>query len=200
MTDKTNDDLDLSEDERAALAEDSPTDKLPAEVVEAPETPAAPAAPAAPADPAAPAAPTDAAAPGAAAAEAAAGTDQPAERGEFVPRFEADPVEGIDEKQTELETKLENGDLTLAEYNRERDAIQAAKLQADFAAKQNDAIARQRWQWEVDSYLDQNKQFRDNPLLNAAFDKAVQHVQQSFDIGEVQSRGWLIEDVHRASG
>jgi len=166
MTKETHDDLDLSEEERAALADDSPTDALPAEVVQEPAAPAAPAAPEAPAAPVAPEAPT-------LAAEGTTAAEAPADRDAFIPRFEADPVEGLDTKLAELETKLEAGDLTLAEYNRERDAIQAAKLQSDFAVRQNEAIARQRWEWEVDSFLDMNKQFKENKLLNAAFDRAV---------------------------
>jgi hypothetical protein len=185
MTDQKHDDLALSDEERAALADDSPTDALPAEVVEEPAAPAAAPAAAAPAAPA-----------GDGAAAAAGGTESepeaPAEREAFVPRFEAEPIEGAEEKLTELETKLENGDLTLAEYNRERDAIQAAKLQADFAAKQNDAIAKQRWAWEVDSFLDQNRALRDNPLLNAALDKAVRTLADD-KANEHRPMRWFLE-------
>jgi hypothetical protein len=179
MTDQTHDDLSLTDEERAALADDSPTDTLPAEVVETPDKPAEPAA-------------APAAADGAAAAAGGTEPEPPVEREAFVPRFEAEPMEGADEKLAELESKLENGDLTLAEYNRERDAIQAAKLQADFAATQNEAIAKQRWAWEVDAYLDQNRALRDNPLLNAALDKAVRTLADD-KANEHRPMRWFLE-------
>ena len=48
--------------------------------------------------------------------------------------------------------------------------------------------------------LDHIKVVLDHDDAVAAINKSMQNMQQAIDIGEVQPRGWLVEDVHRAAG
>ena len=46
--------------------------------------------------------------------------------------------------------------------------------------------------------LDHIKVVLDHDDAVSAIDKSVQHLKEALNIGKVQARGWLIEDVRRA--
>jgi hypothetical protein len=191
------DDTELNALQGAGVQSFDPDDEddpktLPAVAATAPADPAAPAA----ADPAAPAAETT---------DPVAAVVDPIER-EFVPTFNAPAVEDYDGKiaalvaeEVALRAKLSEGDIDISTYAVENTRIIEAKAElrgdqrmAEFAASQNEANNKARWQWEQERFFEQETSaiYKD-PLLFAALDAAVKaaaHIPENAK----RSSGWFL--------
>lgn len=192
----------LSEEERAAMADDSPTDQLPAEVVDdgKPKDEAKPEKEEAKADAKSadvkPASDSESKAEGAK-TETPADDTPPAYAVGFVPRMVAPDVpEDADAKLTELRAKFEAGDLTIADYDRERDAIANAKMLAEFAKRNQDAVGQQVWENMVDNFLDQNKHYRDDPILHDLLDATIKRLAND-EANKDQKLWWFLREADR---
>ncbi|NCC41891.1 MAG: hypothetical protein EOM21_21275, partial [Gammaproteobacteria bacterium] len=94
----------------------------------------------------------------------------------FIPVYQAQPVEGYDAKLAELAERKKNlrsqyqdGDLDLDQYEDQRDAVDSeilalreSNLKASLAAEQAQQVQAQRWQWEVQRFLDENPYIKEN--------------------------------------
>jgi len=132
--------------------------------------------------------------------------------GEFQPEYRADPVEDYDERMSDITERKEklvqdfnDGELDLAEYNAQRDAIEAeaadlrdAKLKADIAAEAKEQRGEQRWQWEQENFLRQkaNKIYSDNTILMTALDTAVKELAAD-DANANREMAWFLEEADR---
>jgi hypothetical protein len=120
-------------------------------------------------------------------APAAAEAPDPGAR-EFVPLITGPSTEGHAEKlealkaeEAALRAKLEAGDIDIAAYDAEKTRIIEARADiraderlAEFAAQQNEANQKARWQWEQENFFaaESNAIYKD-PLLFAALNAAV---------------------------
>jgi hypothetical protein len=82
-------------------------------------------------------------------------TDQPQEDGgksveenaqrPFVPVYQAESIEGIDEQLKELSKQLNEGDIDLEEFISQRDALRQKQIEANLTQKFNQQSAEQLW-------------------------------------------------------
>lgn len=110
------------------------------------------------------------------------------EQNDFQPQYQVAPVEGYDAKMAEfaevkkaLRTQLNDGSISLDEYDERKDAIldqerdlREHQFKSQIASEQNQQAALQRWQWEQERFFadEKNALYKDRYLL-VAFDAAV---------------------------
>lgn len=199
----------LSDEERAALADDEGEDlEALKDIADSDETDTAGE------EDNAEGAQDDADADGAEAGSEDDSDDEPedAASAEFVPAYRVDPVEDFDKQISDLATekkglreKLNEGELTLDEYEEQKDAIVAKEqalreqnLKATIAAEQNQQNAQSRWQWEQEQFFNQeaNKMYATNKLLMSAMDTAVKELAN--DPKNVnQSAAWFLREADK---
>ena len=109
----------------------------------------------------------------AAEAEAAeAEADKKAEPKPFTPKFTEVDLTELDKLKTALDEakkKFDDGEIDYAKLDEIKDAYNEMKWKADFAVESNKNMQEGRWEWEQERFLDDNKDYRDNKTLNAAF-------------------------------
>jgi len=153
----------------------------------------------------------EAPAPAEAPAEAAEAPDEAEGIKDFTPLFNAPAVEDFDAKitalkaeESELREKLESGDIDIAQYDEEKTRIleeradlKAEQRLADFAAQQNEANQRARWQWEQERFFaaESSALYKD-PLLFAALDAAVK-ASANDPANANRSSGWFLEQADK---
>lgn len=90
----------------------------------------------------------------------------------FTPQYNAEMPEEIEAKLKELDEKFEDGEISLSEYNAERDPLNLAKIKAELASEQNEQVAEQLWQYQQKLFMQDHSEYKDNPvamsMLNAA--------------------------------
>ena len=94
----------------------------------------------------------------------------------FMPRFEvSSDVSGIDKKLEEIEAKFEEGELTLKQYNSQRDSLQLARAKAELASEFNTATPEQQWKAAQDSFfaIRENRIYKDHPIYRGALDHTI---------------------------
>lgn len=90
----------------------------------------------------------------------------------FTPKFtgvDQAELDGLKGALDEAKKKFDDGDIDYTVFDQAKDAYNEAKWKADFAQESNQNMQEGRWQWEQERFLDDNKQYRDNQTLNAAF-------------------------------
>ena len=124
----------------------------------------------------------------------------------FLPTFRAEPVADYDTKMAALDKAFEDGDLKLVDYNRQRDDLVAQRLKADIASEQNAQLAQQRWQWEVSRFksdtLRAEKIDYSKPILEAALDTAVITLANAKDaqgnlLHADKDGEWILREAHK---
>lgn len=149
-------------------------------------------------------------------ASQAAGADDSGEAGEsavqdeFRPLFKAEIPDGmadklaiLGERSTELMQKFKDGVIELPEFMEQKEAIDQERLQlrlaeeqSRWAQQQNDSSQAQRWQWEQERFFGQEKaKVYDDPILFAALNASVIKLRQ--DPGNEKRLGWLLEEADR---
>ena len=138
--------------------------------------------------------------------------DVPAEPEPFVPRYQADPVADFDEQMQQLaeqkktlRTQYLDGDLDLDDYEDQREQIEAqtqalreANLKATLAAEQSQQAAAQRWEWEQERFFSQkaNSVYKDDALLAASLDAAIKALA-SDQSNASRPMSWYLEEADR---
>jgi hypothetical protein len=138
------------------------------------------------------------------------GEDEPQQR-EFMPVYDAKPVEGYDAKMAEyasqkkgLREQLNNGDITLDEYEEKKDAIVAeeqalreSNLKAQISSEQRNQTAMQRWEWEQEKFFGEegNGIYKDRYVLQA-FDLAVRDLAND-EKNAQRSPAWFLQEADR---
>jgi hypothetical protein len=130
---------------------------------------------------------------------------------EFQPQFTAAVpedlvarLEGVNQRFGELQQKLEDGEISVADYvvqNQalvdERMALKLAEEQAKWAASQNAAQREQRWKWEVERfYAGESAAIYKDPILKAALDVAVRQLDAD-PANAKRSDAWILEEADR---
>lgn len=145
-----------------------------------------------------------------AAAEAAAGNEQAnPDLREFQAELAVNPVENYEQKMADISTKrndlaakLKTGDIELEEYlvqdrelQTEETNLRIQQSTAENNALQNRRIAEQRWEWQQEQFLAQNKIYED-PILSAALDRAVRDL--AADPANANRSGiWFLNEGNR---
>lgn len=176
----------LSEEERAALADAGP------EAPAAEESPTAEAA----SDDATPSAEQADAADTTAASDNAPPAPEEDEPAPFVPTYQAQPVADYDAKLADLKSQFEEGDLTMDAYLQARDTLNLQRAKAEIAAEQAQQAAQQHWQWEIDRFMEDNGQYKDDPILYAALDAAIKSLANKSEHADRSGR-WFLQEAHR---
>jgi len=82
-------------------------------------------------------------------------------------------LEGIAEELETLDEKFEQGDIALKDYNAQRDALNQAKFRLEMYKDINEQVANQtvenNWKAAQQEFFAENKEYRENPVLNAAY-------------------------------
>jgi len=82
-------------------------------------------------------------------------------------------LEGIAEELETLDEKFEQGDIALKDYNAQRDALNQAKFRLEMYKDMNEQVANQtvenNWKAAQQEFFAENKEYRENPVLNAAY-------------------------------
>ncbi|WP_297360363.1 hypothetical protein [Thauera sp.] len=121
-----------------------------------------------------------------------------------VPEDLAARLEGVSQRFGELQQKLEDGEISVADYvvqNQalvdERMALKLAEEQAKWAANQNAAQREQRWKWEVERfYAGESAAIYKDPILKAALDVAVRQLDAD-PANAKRSDAWILEEADR---
>lgn len=121
-----------------------------------------------------------------------------------VPEDLAARLEGVNQRFGELQQKLEDGEISVADYvvqNQalvdERMALKLAEEQAKWADAQNKNVEAQRWKWDVDRFYESEaaKIYKD-PILGGALDMALRQLV-SEPANEKRSGAWLLAEADR---
>lgn len=114
----------------------------------------------------------------------------------FVPQYQGASDEELTGLKTSLEEakkKFDEGEIDFATFSESKDLYNEAKWKADFAKDANANLVDERWKWEQDRFLDDNKLFRDNLMLNSAFVSAVNTIIASEDGEKLGDRTVLLQ-------
>lgn len=139
---------------------------------------------------------------------------EPTEPPEFRPEWKPAPVEGFEAKMAELDAQKKalrdqyrDGDLDLDAYEDQRDKVESqilemreAKLKTDIAEEQSQQALSQRWNWEIERFLES----KDNALFradapnsrNADLDMAVRMLGNDPKHSDKPMR-WFLEEAAR---
>lgn len=107
-----------------------------------------------------------------------------AKQSTFVPFINLGAGEGIQEKLDALDKQLEEGDIDIIQYTKQRDPLIQQRTEAELAAKFNQQSSEQLWQYEQRLFFNSYPQYKDNPVLNGALGK----VFKALDTQENASR------------
>lgn len=128
----------------------------------------------------------------------------------FVPEYKADPVADFDEqlkalneRKRELRTQYQDGDITLDEYEDQRDQVESevltlreANFKATIAQEQQQQINQQRWMWEVERFLAENAYIRDNRAAFRAVDALIIDLK-SDPANQGKPNRWFLDEAKR---
>lgn len=134
------------------------------------------------------------------------------ESGAFLPTYKVDPVENFDQRMTEfseqkktLREQLNNGDLSVDEYEEKKDAIivqeqqlREQNLKFQIAMEQNQQNARARWEWEQEMFFEtkSNAIYKGSKLLMAALDTAVKDLANK-PKNASRTGSWFLKEADR---
>lgn len=190
MTNENTFDDGLTDEERAALAEDDGAGQEAAPEVEA-EAEAATAEPEKPEEPAA--APVEAAEPEPQPILVAPPTDDADAR-----------LKEIAEKKDALLAQFDEGDITTREYQKQLDELMKAERQVEFAqheaqlaAKMEQQRLQNEWTATCNSFVEANPVYKDNPRLYKALDAEVRDLAARPDTASWTGQKFL-EEAHKA--
>ena len=123
-------------------------------------------------------------------------SDEDAGRQPFVARYQADPVENYDEKMAALDSQFEDGDLAIADYNKQRDELVRTQLKSEIATEQSAQIDKQIWRRQIDDFIDEHKEYGTSRLLHAALDAAVIALGED-PANNSKPGAWYLKEAHR---
>lgn len=148
------------------------------------------------------------------AAAATAGDDEDDEP--FTPRYVAAPVEDFEGKMKALDTrqndalaKFKEGDITIDDYNTERDAIEKERLdlrdknlKAQIAQETEVQTQEQRWAYEINRFYrkvqrEEGIDYGDSIKLNTALDTEVKRLANLKDNAD-KDGPWFLAEAHKA--
>lgn len=107
---------------------------------------------------------------------------QPLLRADLPPDIE-EKLEGISTKREELDTQFDDGELTTKEYrqamadlDKQERGIEQQQFKAQIAEEMREEKARSEWLGTVRSFLDDNPQYEEKPLLYDNLDRMVKEL------------------------
>jgi hypothetical protein len=102
-----------------------------------------------------------------------------------------------------LDKKLEDGEIEYAGHAKENRVLSnkmadltAIKREAEFVAGNNDLIADQHWQWEVERFAEENQQFQ-NPVIYGALRGALEELY-AVDDNAGRSYRWFLQEASKS--
>jgi hypothetical protein len=130
------------------------------------------------------------------------GSDEGQEQRPFVPKFAGGDQDKIDRLKTDLDDakkKFDEGEIDYEAFNVTKDIYNEARWKADFTQEINANMQDERWAWEQERFLDDNRSFRDNALLNSAFVNAVNTIIASEVSATLTDREVLVKAKEEVS-
>lgn len=108
--------------------------------------------------------------------EAITDTDHPREKAPahtstpfvFTPVYTGPSLHQIEEHFADLDRQLEEGDIDVIDYTRQRDPLIQQATEARMVQKHHES----QWRQEQDQFFHQHPEFRDDPALNGALQRA----------------------------
>lgn len=142
-------------------------------------------------------------------APAAADPEEVEQQPEFAPAVA--PVENYEaviqemlSKEDELSQQFDDGEITSREYRAQLRELENQRRaiedqQRDYERSQE--LARQKWAWEVDNFMDAAKDndgvdYRHNKMLNAALDTAVKELAAD-EANSDKTGKWFLREAHK---
>lgn len=122
--------------------------------------------------------------------------DESEEREAFLPKYRADPVEDYEEKIAALDKGFEEGELRLQEYNQQRDALVRSQLKAEIAAEQNAQVEEQLWRRQVDDFIDDHPEYKESKFRYSALHISVKDLAND-DANSDKTGKWFLREAHR---
>jgi hypothetical protein len=89
----------------------------------------------------------------------------------FVPFIQVGATEDIQTKLDALDQQLEEGDIDIIQYTKQRDPLIQQRTESELVAKFNQQSGEQLWQYEQRLFFNTHPQYRDNAVLNGALSK-----------------------------
>lgn len=114
----------------------------------------------------------------------------------FVARYQADPVEGYSDKLSSLDTQFEDGDITLKEYNTQREQLLKQQLKAEIAEESRQQADQQKWKWEIERFMEDNSTYQQDPIMYAALDAAIKSLAAKPEYSDKNGR-WFLNEAHK---
>lgn len=142
-------------------------------------------------------------------APAAADSEEVEQQPEFAPAVA--PVENYEaviqemlSKEDELSQQFDDGEITSREYRAQLRELENQRRavedqQRDYDRSQE--LAKQKWAWEVDTFMDSAKEndgvdYRQNKMLNAALDTAVKELAAD-EANSDKTGKWFLREAHK---
>lgn len=117
------------------------------------------------------------------------------EENSFLPSLNGGEVEGIDEQLSALDDKFDNGEMTMREYNAQRDPLIAARTKAEMIEAVNEQVADSLWDRQQTIFKNSHPEYND-PIRHAALAAGIQQL-----IGAEEAVGkdgfWFLDMAHK---
>lgn len=101
----------------------------------------------------------------------------------------------IQAKLDDLDKQLEEGDIDIIQYTKERDPLIQQRTEARLAAKFNEQSAEQLWKYEQNLFFNSNPEYRDDPVLNGALQRIFKSLDTQENAGKTGLE--LLTEAHK---
>lgn len=116
--------------------------------------------------------------------------------GAFIPFLQMGGGEdGLQAKLDELDKQLEEGDIDIIQYTKERDPLIQQRTEARMAAKFNEQSREQLWKYEQNLFFSSNPEYRDDPVLNGALQRIFKTLDTQENAGKTGLE--LLTEAHK---
>lgn len=131
---------------------------------------------------------------------------------EFLPVMRVETIEDFEARDADFEKRLEeadeqleSGDIELKDYTKlvrdisaEQQELRSTKLLADMQQKQNEDMAKQRWDWEQEQFItdDNNKMYVGNTVLLGALNAKVIELARAPE-NSSKSGSWVLKQADK---
>lgn len=116
--------------------------------------------------------------------------------GAFVPFLQMGGGEDdLQAKLDDLDKQLEEGDIDIIQYTKERDPLIQQRTEARLAAKFNEQSRDQLWKYEQNLFFNSNPEYRDDPVLNGALQRIFRSLDTQENAGKTGLE--LLTEAHK---
>jgi len=114
----------------------------------------------------------------------------------FVTKLDASVAEDIASQLTELDDVFEAGDISLSDYNAQRDNLRDEQIMAKMAEKHNEQSADQLWDWQQNRFYGDHSEYESDPIRFGALDSALRTLYQE-ESNTGKEGDWFLNEAHK---